>query len=465
MNNPLLNIKKIHLVGIGGVGMTGLAFLLKERGLEVTGSDLSDSYNMNSLRKASFDIYIGHSADNVTEAELLCVSSAIKEDNPEIVKARELKIPIIKRGELLALLSRNIKTIAIAGSHGKTTTSALAAFVLTKLGLNPHVFIGGVSLNFDKYAWTGRDIFVIETDESDGTFLHYEPWISIITNIDHEHLDFYKDFDNLKESFSQFAKKTKTISIGCIDDDCTKDVLSTVNHLGYGFSPQSFIRAESIRVLDMHSIFDLYLDDRKFENVELGVLGKHNILNAMAVIGLCWQLNLDIEKALSCLKDFKGVRRRFEKKGQVKEVSFFDDYAHHPKEIEAALLAARSATKGRLISIFQPHRFSRVKSLWEEFSLCFGLCDYLIVTDIYAANELPIEGITALDLLEKIKENFKQPAIYIPKEKLTEQVPKILVSGDLVVGLGAGDINLLIDKIMNKYELSNKGFSVCHESH
>ena len=452
MEDILNKVKKVHLVGIGGVGMTGLAFLLKERGLKVSGSDIRESSTIDRLRKSAIEVFIGHNRRFVEGADLVCFSSAIKEDNCELAAAGEKGIPIVKRGKLLAFLSKDIQTIAIAGSHGKTTTSALMAFVLGELGYNPHVFIGGVSLNFNKLAWSGKDLFVIETDESDGTFLFYWPWVSIITNIDHEHLDFYKNFDRLKESFHTLASQTKAITIGCGDDPNLADILKRTPSLAYGLADTNPIRAENIRVEEAKTVFDLVVKEKKFADVAISLLGKHNVLNALAVVAFISYIDEDIEKVVDILQHFKGTRRRFEVKATVDDVKFVDDYAHHPREIAAVLQAAYSLSPQRLVVVFQPHRYSRVKLLYEDFSRCFALCDYLIVTDIYSAGEDKIEGIDGYSLSQEIQNHFSKKMVYIPKDQLAKEVPLSLQAGDLVLGLGAGDINIVMGKIVEEFK-------------
>ncbi|MCM8773971.1 MAG: UDP-N-acetylmuramate--L-alanine ligase [Candidatus Omnitrophica bacterium] len=453
MSSELLSkIKRVHLLGIGGVGMTGLAFLLKERGFIVSGSDIKESYNTNLLKEYSFKVFMSHSISNLEDVDLVCFSSAIKDDNIELLEAKRRRLPVMRRAELLAILSQDDKVIAISGSHGKTTTSAMAAFVLNELGYNPNVFIGGVSLNFGKCAWAGKDIFVVETDESDGSFLLFKPWISIITNIDVEHLDFYRDKDNLEKSFLEFSLNTKGTTIGCGDEANVRYILDRVRGVSYGFSPHNDVRAENIRRVADYTVFDLIFEKDKFFDVKISLLGEHNVLNSLAIICLAQYLGESIDKVINILGRFRGTKRRFEIKDNFDGVIFVDDYAHHPTEIEAVLRATDSLSKKRIVVIFQPHRYSRVKLLYEEFSRCFYKCDYLIVTDIYSAGEDKINGIDGEFIFNEIKKNFNKDIVYIHKENLYKEVPLILEEGDLVLGLGAGDINIIMDSIVNEFK-------------
>ncbi len=455
MKGELNTIKRIHLVGIGGVGMTALALLLRDRGFTVSGSDIKESRNTKMLKEKSFLVHIGHRKENIHDAQLLCYSSAIKEDNVEILEATNKGIKVVKRAELLSWISWDDKNIVISGSHGKTTTSALAAFVLTSLGYNPNVFIGGVALDFGKSAWSGDGLFVIEADESDGSFLCYNSWVSVVTNIDYEHLDYYKDFGSLLDSFHKFILKAKSLAIGWGDDSNVVSLMRGIPSCLCGLGKHNDVRGENIRLFRNLTVFDFYFKDRKFSNIELSLVGEHNVLNALAVIALCGHLGIDIDKVIPLLKRFKGTYRRFQIKANVGGVSFVDDYAHHPREIEVTLKAAKQFFKRRLVVVFQPHRYSRVKLLYKKFAQCFYFCDYLIVTDIYAAGE-PLEGNISGELLAaEIKNSFKN-TVYIPKEELPKKVSFLLQEGDVVIGLGAGDINIVMDSIVKEFLLKEK---------
>lgn len=448
-----VRIKKIHFVGIGGIGMSGLARLLKERGYTVTGSDIKHSEIIDKLRERGVKINIPHNSSQVKGTDLLCFSSAISEDNPEIKEALSLNIPIIKRGALLGKVIRNKEVLAVSGSHGKTTTTSLACFVLKKIGKDIASLVGGIPLYSDNSSWWGKDIFVVETDESDASFLEVEPTYSIITNIDKEHIDFYGSFRKLKDDFLRFAKNTKRLVIGWADQKEVYQILkrSKKEFISYGFSRNCILQAKSIRLASGESEFKIFYKNKYICQIKIPLLGKHNILNSLSVVALCLYLGFDINEIKDSFKDFPGTKRRMDFKGKIKGVIFVDDYAHHPKEIEAVLEAMSLVKKRRLVVLFQPHRYSRVKNLISEFSLCFRNADFLIITDIYSASERQIQGINAQLLMKKIRKNFKKDMLYIPKEDLVGKVPFLLKRDDCLLCLGAGDINRIHEKIMQRF--------------
>lgn len=476
MAQVLSGVKNIHLIGIGGIGVSGLALLLKDKGYNVKGSDTQENYTTKMLRDAGITVYIGHRAQNLgVSTDLVCYSSAVKSDNPEILEAIKNNITILPRGKLLGLLCADKKTIAVSGSHGKTTTTALIGYLLTALGYKPTVFVGGLPLNYERNAWWGDEYFVIETDESDGSFLSYNPWVSIITNVDHEHLDYHKTIENLKASFLQFACQTKGVVIGCVDDLVVDNILRKINTAGndfsnalnaisYGFGKNSKMKAADIsfEALDIDGAqgpvgftsFDFFTEKKFVSRIHTPLLGTHNVLNTLAVLSFFYYLGEDLVRVAELLKYFKGTKRRFQIKKKLGGVVFVDDYAHHPTEIAAVLEASRYLHPKRIFAIFQPHRFSRVKSLCKEFSHCFARADELIVTDIYSASEKELEGVNARFLTEEISRNFKGKVNYIPKERLVSEIPLFLEEGDIVIGLGAGDINTVMDGIIHEFESS-----------
>jgi len=455
MDKVLLTIKNIHLVGIGGIGMSGLALLLKEKGFNVQGSDVEDGYITKMLKDCGIEVYIGHKKENMDkDTHLVCYSSAIKEDNPEIQEARKRGLSVLQRGKLLGLISWDKKTIAVSGSHGKTTTSSLIGFLLTSLGFKPTVFVGGIPLNYKYNAWWGNEYFVIEADESDGSFLYYNPLVSIITNIDYEHLDYYKNIEALKGNFLQFAYQTKELTIGCGDDPSVYEILKKAKGVSYGFGEHNRIRAKDFHYDGQFSCFDFFIDDKFVRQVKIPLLGKHNALNTLAVLSFFNHINEDIGKVVDALKYFKGTKRRFQVKKKVGDITFVDDYAHHPTEIDATLKAARYLNPKRLFVIFQPHRFSRVENLYKDFARCFSSADELVVTDIYSASEQNPRRIDAQALSKEIQNNFKGNVVHVPKDKLISEIPSRLKEGDLVMGLGAGDINNIMDGIINELEAS-----------
>ena len=453
MKNILKEVKNIYLVGIGGIGMSALALLLKDKGFNVRGSDICESYITDMLRKNGITVDIGHKIEDIGEdTQLLIYSSAIKGDNPQIRFAKDRNINILKRGELLGLLCEGSNTIAISGSHGKTTTTSLFTYILKSLDLDVTAFIGGLPLNYSKNAWLGNSYFVVETDESDGSFLFIKSWVSVITNIDYEHLDYYKDIKKLKESFLEFASNTKYKVFGCGDDLNTKEIIKLVDGISYGFGKENVVRADNFYFDGSFSCFDLIIEDKFINNIKIPLLGRHNVLNTLAVLGFLFYTNNDLEKAIYFLKDFKGTKRRCQIKERFNSVTFIDDYAHHPTEIHNTLEALRLLSPNRLFVIFQPHRFSRIKSLYKEFGKCFSYADELVITDIYPASEEPIEGVDVDLLLEEIKRNFFKPIHYIPKEELKQKIPELIKEKDFVVGLGAGDINILMDEIIDEFK-------------
>lgn len=454
IEEALSQIKKIHLVGIGGAGMSGLALLLKERGYIVTGSDIKESTYLKKVKDCGVSITCGHCRENVKEAQLLCYSSVIKDDNVEIQEAYLRGIPVVKRGELLGALSKDKKVIAVSGSHGKTTTSALLTFLLTSCGYNPATFIGAQPMNYEKMAWWGNDMFVIEADESDGSFLFYSPWIAIVTNIDREHLDYYGDEFCLRANFALFINSAKELAIGWGDSPHLASLLGKVPSLTFGFGEHNFIRAENIIYKEKATFFDAVIGDKRYKKIKMPLLGNHNVLNVLAVVGVFCHISEDIDRVLSYLEQFKSTKRRFQIKEKVDGVTFIDDYAHHPTEIMATLKAAQMLNPSRIVVVFQPHRFSRAQLLGDEFAHSFSEAHSLVVTDIYAANEKKPEGFDEGAFRECIKNNFSGDYIYIPKSALKEEVPSILREGDLVICLGAGDIDAVSREIVREFKRS-----------
>lgn len=453
MAKILSGLKNIYLVGIGGVGMSGLALLLKERGFNITGSDIQDGVYVSMLRKEGIEVVIGHKKENLSsQVDLVGYSSAIKEDNPEILEARRRKLTILRRGELLSLLCWDKKVIAIGGSHGKTTTSAFLGHTLKVLGYDPAVFIGGVPLNYFRLAWWGQEYFVIETDESDGSFLCYNPWVSVITNIDYEHLDYYKSIGNLNDHFLKFAYQTKEKVIGWGDDPLVRRILSKVGGISFGWAEGNLIRADNFRFDGVYSCFDLFLEGSFFMPVKVPLLGERNVLNSLAVLAFFFHMGDDLSGVIEAFQSFKGTKRRFQVKEKTGGVTFVDDYAHHPTEIMSVLKSASYLNYSRILVVFQPHRFSRVKLLWEEFSRCFSFANELVVTDIYAASEEPKQEIDMNSFISQIKKGFSGKVRYISAANLAQELPQYLEEGDLCLGLGAGDIDILMEGVVDNFK-------------
>jgi len=451
--------KYYHFIGIGGIGMSGIARLMLKSGFRVSGSDLKENRITDELKSLGAKISIGHNAQNITGQDVLVYSSAIRQDNPEILRAKTLGIPLIKRAEALAGLMRGKTVITVAGSHGKTTTTSLVSYMLLEAGLNPTVAIGGILNNINANACLGDgDFFVAEADESDGSFLSYAPKYSIITNIDREHLDYYHNFDNELEAFRSFIKCTQKggCVFACSDDPNLLNMMSIYKdrHLSFGLNSGADISAKNISFTGLLSDFDCYLKGKFVCRFHLALGGEHNISNSLAVIGLGMELGIDLDCIRRTLQGYKGAHRRLETKFKSDKYLVIDDYAHHPSEIKATLAAIANLKAGRKIVIFQPHRYSRTQLLLNDFAKSFDQSDYLIITDIYAASEQPIEGIGAQKLMEKIKESAKnKEVIYLPKENILQHLLEIIRENDLVITLGAGDIVKVSDALAEKLKI------------
>lgn len=445
-----------HLIGIGGIGMSGIAQLLLRRGFKVSGSDLKESKITEELKAMGACVFIGHAHENVNGAGLVVYSSAIKEDNPEVIEARNRGLLLIKRAEALSRLMKNETVVTITGSHGKTTTSSLVSYLLLLAGFHPTVAVGGVLRNMDTNACLGDGrFFVAEADESDGSFLHYRPKYSIITNIDHEHLDYYKNFKNEIKAFGKFINNTH--SGGCVfacgDDVNLKALFRDYRgkYVLFGLGDGSRIYPKNLRLKGLSSEFDCFYDDKFIGKFDLSLGGRHNISNALSVIALGLELGIDLKFIKEALSSYKGAKRRLEVKFDGNGYLLIDDYAHHPTEIRATLGALKSVEHDRLIAVFQPHRYTRTKNLAEEFAGCLDSADYIILTDIYPAGEAPIEGVDSGIIYDKMKRRFPDKQIYfVPKEEITGHVLGVIKPRDLLVTLGAGDIVRVCDELAER---------------
>ena len=428
-----------HFIGIGGIGMSGVAHLMLKAGFTVSGSDLKENRITDELKKLGARIFVGHSADNLSGQSAVVYSSAIKEDNPEIRQAKHTGIPLLKRAEALALLMRDKTVITIAGSHGKTTTTSLVSYMLLEAGLCPTVAIGGILKNIDTNACLGSgEFFVAEADESDGSFLCYHPKFSIITNIDREHLDYYKSFENELNAFRDFLKGTRNPGcvFACTDDLNLKKLLSDYKQkvVSFGLNQPADIYAKNIELNGLSSDFDCYHQDKFVSHFHLALGGRHNISNSLAVIGLGLELGIDLKFIRRTLEAYKGAGRRLEIKFKNEKFLVLDDYAHHPSEIKATLSAISNLKSKRKIAVFQPHRYSRTQLLLNEFAVSFEQADFLIISDIYAASEQPIDGVDARGLLKKIKELYPdKQAVYLAKEKITDFLLDFMRAEDVVI--------------------------------
>lgn len=450
-----------HLIGIGGIGMSGIAKLLLRKGYKVSGSDMKESKMTQELAALGVDIYIGHKSLNINDVDLIIHSSAIKENNPEIQEARRLNITLLRRAEALALLMKDKTVITVAGSHGKTTTTSLASHLLLEAKLFPTVAIGGILRNIDTNAYFGEgDIFVAEADESDGSFLLYDPKYSIITNIDREHLDYYATFESELDAFRRFLNKTKEDGclFCCVDCPNIRKVIEGYKntYILFGLDETADIYPKNIEFNGLACEFDCYYKDKFVDRFNLSLGGLHNISNALSVIALGIQLGVDIGVIKKSLATYRGTHRRLDVKFTNSECLIMDDYAHHPTEIKATLEAIRNLKFKRNIVVFQPHRYTRTKFLLDDFGSSFEPADHIIITDIYAAGEDALEGVNALSLCDKVKEHLPdKEVIFLPKEKIVEHLLKIMRPKDLVITLGAGDIIKTCDELVEKIKREN----------
>jgi UDP-N-acetylmuramate--alanine ligase len=447
----------VHFVGIGGIGMSGLAEVLLELGYRVSGSDLKFSAATQRLTDRGAAIFEGHAAQNVGAAKAVVVSSAVRADNPEVAEARRLGVPVIPRGELLAELMRQKFGIAVAGSHGKTTTTSMIAAILNHAGFDPTIVVGGrVGTMGGANARVGKsDYLVVESDESDGSFLKLAPILAIVTNIDREHLDHYKDLDEIRGAFTQFVSKVPFYgaAILCIDDDNVQQILPAVNRriITYGTSAQADLRVTHSSTGHLASEFHLVFRDRDLGCFRLHVAGAHNVLNAAAAVAVAMELDVPMEKIREALDSFSGVDRRFSIRGVERGITVIDDYGHHPTEIRATLAAARACRYEHVHVLFQPHRYTRTHALMDDFARAFHQADSVHVLDIYAASEAPIEGVTAQALAERIRGFGHRSAHYVgAMDGGIDAVIAAASNGDAILTLGAGSVSQASEKILEK---------------
>lgn len=448
-----LSIGTIHFVGIGGIGMSGIVEILHNLGYAVQGSDIAESANVLRLRGLGIDISIGHDGANLKEAEVIVISSAVKSDNPEVIEARARLIPVVPRAEMLAEIMRLKWGIAVAGTHGKTTTTSIVAAVMDAGKFDPTVINGGIINAYGTNARLGDgDWIVVEADESDGTFMKLPATIAVVTNIDPEHLDHYGDFDTLKAAFVTFVQNIPFYGFAtmCIDDPEVQALISAVSDrriVTYGLSPQADIRATDISADPTGSHFNVIVSNRiTATSVDLGtftmpMVGDHNIRNALAAIAIAQEMGVEPDVLKRALMNFSGVKRRFTRTGVVNDVTIVDDYGHHPVEIAAVLAAARTSTRRNVIAVVQPHRYSRVSDLFDEFCTCFNDADTVIVADIYAAGEAPMPGIDRDALVDGIRARGHRHVVPLDDaDSLASLVADLAKPNDFVICLGAGNI-------------------------
>ena len=453
----LRNIKNIHFVGIGGAGMSAIAKVMLALGFAVSGSDISKSETIYKLEQLGATIYIGHDSSNIADAEAIVVSTAIADSNPEVSEAQKQGIAVFHRADMLAYIMENKQGIAIAGAHGKTTTTSMIAMMLEKAEADPTVLIGGelAYLNGNAKLGTGRFV-VAEADESDGTFLKLAPQIAVVTNIENDHMDFYKTMDNILVTFKKFLHKLPVetgVAILCYDNQYVRDIAKDFSGkiISYGLDFDADYRAHNIRINGSSTIYDVHYRGHLLGTVTINVPGRHNVANSLAAVALGCHIGLDFTQIANGLAAFQGVKRRFQTKGRVKGVWVVDDYAHHPTEIITTLNGARDMNPKRLICIFQPHRYSRTSFLREEFGRAFQAADHLILTDVYAAGELPIAGVSGELIKQEIERQTSQHPTYIPdKHKITRYLLEFIEPGDLVMTMGAGDIYRIGEELVEK---------------
>ncbi|HKU91931.1 MAG TPA: UDP-N-acetylmuramate--L-alanine ligase [Sphingomicrobium sp.] len=446
------DIGTIHFVGIGGIGMSGIAEVMHQLGYTVQGSDVAESYVVEKLRKAGIPVAIGHNADNLGDAAVVVCSSAIKDGNPEMEAAAERRLPRVKRAEMLAELMRMQKTVAVAGTHGKTTTTSMVAALLDSGGLDPTVINGGIINRYGSNARLGKsDWWVIEADESDGSFLRLDGTIAVVTNIDPEHLEHYGSFDAVKDAFVEFVENVPFygLAVMCVDHPEVQSILSRIRDrriVTYGFSALADVRADNVEAIPGGSKFDALIlgkdgERRTIEGVQVSMPGRHNVQNALAAIAVALELGLSDEAIASGFDKFDGVKRRFTRVGEVDGAIVIDDYAHHPTEIRAVLSAAREGAEGRVIAVMQPHRYSRLEALMDDFQNAFNDADVVFVTPVYPAGEEPIEGVDAAALAEGLRARGHRMARAIDDlAQLSRDLRDLAADGDMIICMGAGDI-------------------------
>jgi len=445
------DIGTIHFVGIGGIGMSGIAEVMHQLGYKVQGSDASDSYVVEKLRKSGIPVSIGHSPDNLGDAAVVVCSTAIKDSNPEVQAAAERRLPRVKRAEMLAELMRMQKTVAVAGTHGKTTTTSMIAALLDGGGLDPTVINGGIINRYGSNARLGKsDWWVIEADESDGSFLRLDGTIAVVTNIDPEHLDHYGDFDGVKDAFVEFVENVPFygLAVLCVDHPEVQTIIGRIRDrriVTYGFSALADVRAENVTPVPGGTTFDALILDKDGERrslaVHVPIPGRHNVQNALAAIAVALELGISDDTIVAAFEKFEGVKRRFTHAGEADGAVVIDDYAHHPTEIRAVLAAAREGAQGRVIAVVQPHRYTRLRDLMDDFQSAFNDADVVFVAPVYPAGEEPIEGVDSDALAEGLRAHGHRMVRSVADlDDLCGALRDLAAEGDMIICMGAGDI-------------------------
>ncbi len=468
MREMPLTIGTIHFVGIGGIGMSGIAEILHNLGYSVQGSDLSENANVKRLRGLGVPVEIGHREENIGDSQVVVISSAVQPDNPEMAAARARLVPVVRRAEMLAELMRLKWAIAVGGTHGKTTTTSLISAMLDSAGYDPTVINGGIINAYGTNARLGAgEWMVVEADESDGTFVKLPSTIAVVTNIDPEHMEFYGDFDRVKEAFRAFVENIPFygFAVLCIDHPEVQALIGQVSDrrlVTYGFSPQAEVRAIDAGCGPDGCRFSVVVthgdEQRTIEDIRLPMFGEHNMLNSLAAMAVGLEMGIADEVIVRGLSEFEGVKRRFTRTGEVNGVIVVDDYGHHPVEITAVLKAARAASTGQVVAVVQPHRYSRLQNLFEEFCACFNDADTVIVADVYAAGEQPLPGIDRDALIEGLRGHGHRHVVPLDSEaELPRMVADLTEPGDMVVCLGAGTISAWANALPGELEALGAG--------
>lgn len=453
----LKGIKKVHFIGIGGAGMSALARILIDKGYTVTGSDMKKSPIVEQLSDRGAQIWQGHAAGNVDGAEAIVVSTAIPDSNPEVIAAKERGLKRLHRSDVNAFLLNAAEGIAVAGAHGKTTTTSMIGVVLDHAGVSPTIIIGGEVDYLGSNAKLGKGKYLVsEADESDGSFLKLKPHIAVVTNVEDDHMDYYGTMDNIRKAFRQFIENIDHETgnaVLCFDNENIRNIAAQVKRpiISYAIDHEADYKAVDIKPQGAGISFAVQYKGEKLGRIVLNIPGRHNVLNALATVAVARLAEVDFDKIAEGFTLFNGAKRRFETKGRKAGVWVVDDYAHHPTEIASTLIAARQTEHKRLICAFQPHRYTRTKLLVEEFGSCFKEADILLLTDVYSAGEAPIPGVDGRLIEKSVLEKTGRQAIYIPERaNIAEQLAKIAKPGDLIITMGAGDIFLTGPELLAK---------------
>ena len=451
-------MQKIHFVGVGGSGMSAIAKVLASQGYQVSGSDISSSGTLDKLQKDGVRVFVGHHRDNLGDCQAIVVSTAIAETNPEVQAARERGLAVYHRSDVVAHLMESRQGIAVAGAHGKTTTTSMLALVLEKAGVDPTILIGGELDFLGGNAKLGAGPYLVaEADESDGSFVKFSPQMAVVTNIENDHMDYYQTMDNVLKAFVTFLQKLPAdgVAVLCFDNEYVRDIARNLDRrcISYGLKNDADYTAQNIRPDGAFTLFDVYYRGDLLGAVKLNVPGRHNVSNSLAAIAAAREVGLEFSQIVDGLAVFYGAKRRFQTKGKVNGVWVVDDYAHHPTEIATTLEAARQTTPERLICVFQPHRYSRTALLRKEFGSAFQAADQLILTDIYSAGEQPIEGIDGETIKNEVEQQSGQTVLYIPdRNQIAGYLAEMVKPGDLVITMGAGNVYQAGEQLVTKME-------------